>query len=73
MFLEMIDSNKYVIRVRGFRLLCKQAKWDSENKINEKIDKILSKLDDEKPTAVRLKLKAVHDVIIYKKDLNEKI
>ena len=36
-FIEMTASEKYVIRVRGFRLLCKQAKWDSKNIINKNL------------------------------------
>lgn len=72
-FLQMIDSTKYVIRVRGFRLLCKQAKWDINNKINQEIDKILVVLDEEKPTALRQYLQAIKDIILYKKELQEKI
>lgn len=36
-FLEMIGSDKYVIRCRGFRMYCKQAKWDTEKKIDQSI------------------------------------
>lgn len=31
-FLEMLDNEKSFIRVRGFRLICKNAKWDKYNK-----------------------------------------
>lgn len=72
-FFSMLKSEKYVIRVRGFRLLCKQARWDIENKIDQCIDEILLALDDEKPTAVRQALKALKDVIPYKKALHENI
>lgn len=72
-FLAMLKSEKYVLRVRGFRLLCKQAKWDTANRINGEIDTILQALDDEKPTAVRQKLKALEDIVLCKKALHQKI
>ena len=52
-FMEMISSDKYVIRVRGFRLFCRQAKWDADFILDENIDAALHILKDEKPTAVR--------------------
>ncbi|MCP1109856.1 hypothetical protein [Ohessyouella blattaphilus] len=72
-FVSMIDSDQYVIRVRGFRLFCKQAKWDEEERIDSNLDLALSILDDEKPTAVRQALVALQDVIPYKESLCEKI
>lgn len=51
--LEMLDSSKTFIRVRGFRLICYLAKWDIENKINKNIDVILNELEDGKGTSVR--------------------
>lgn len=70
-FVEMIKSEKYVIRVRGFRLLCKQAKWDKDNILDETIDTALNILKDEKPTAVRQALAALSDVVKYKPDLRD--
>jgi len=72
-FIEMLKSEKYVIRVRGFRLLCKQAKWDREDKINEVIEDILTAVDDEKPTAVRQALQYLEYLVPYKKELNGRI
>lgn len=68
-FLEMINSSKYVIRVRGFRMFCKQARWDTENIINKNIEAALSILNDDKPTAVRQALAALQEIIPYKKEL----
>ncbi len=68
-FIDMVSSEKYVIRVRGFRLLCKQSKWGIENLINNSINKVLIILNDEKPTAVRQALSALKDVVIYKGEL----
>lgn len=72
-FLSMISDEKYVIRVRGYRLLCKQARWDCENIIDANINFILQMLDDEKPTAVRQKLNALEDVARYKPNLHNTI
>lgn len=72
-FLEMIKDKKSFIRVRGFRLLCKNAKWDKQNKINKNIDEILDCLEDEKPTSTRQKLEAIKEMVTYKKELHEKI
>ena len=68
-FLEMLDNEKSFIKVRGFRLICKNAKWDKYNKIDDSIDKILQELNDEKPTSVRQCLKAIEEIIMYKPNL----
>lgn len=70
-FVGMISSEKYVIRVRGFRLFCKQARWDREFIIDENFDAALHILSDEKPTAVRQALAALSDIVRYKPDLRE--
>lgn len=70
-FVEMTKHEKYVIRVRGFRLFCKQAKWDKQNIINEKLPEVIHLLNDDKPTAVRQALTALQDVILYKSELRE--
>lgn len=72
-FAAMVKSDKYVIRVMGFRLFCKQAKWDKDNKIDAIIIESLSILQDENPTAVRQALAALPDIIKYKPDLHETI
>lgn len=72
-FIRMINSDKYVIRVRGFRLFCKQARWDRDNILDENIDSALYILNDEKPTAVRQALAALSDIVRYKPDLRETV
>lgn len=72
-FVQMINDDKYVIRVRGFRLFCKQAKWDADRKLDENIEIAMKILNDSKPTAVRQALAALHEVIHYKPMLREKI
>lgn len=68
-FAEMVHSNKYAIRVRGFRLFCKQARWDTENLLDQYIGQALAILDDEKPTAVRQALAALREAVPYKREL----
>jgi hypothetical protein len=68
-FIAMLKSEKYVIRVRGFRLLCKQAKWDVDDKINEVITEILFAVNDEKPTAARQALQYLTYIVLNKKEL----
>lgn len=72
-FFDMAKNEKYGVRVRGFRLLCKQSKWDTENKIDSHIDEILSYINDDKPTAVRMKLEALGYMLESKKNLRNKI
>ena len=68
-FVDMIGSDKYMVRVRGFRLFCKQAKWDRNHILDENIEAALHILSDAKPTAVRQALAALSDVVRYKPDL----
>ena len=68
-FIEMTGSDQYGIRVRGFRLLCKHARWDEKLIIDENLDAALGILHDEKPTVVRQALAALHSLVPYKKNL----
>lgn len=70
-FAAMTTDDRYVMRVRGFRLFCKQAKWDTAQKLDEHIKAVLAVLHDVKPTAVRQALAALHDVMKYKPELRE--
>lgn len=72
-FAAMVKSEQYMLRVRGFRLFCKQARWDKENVIDETIVQALTILQDEKPTAVRQALAALQEVVRYKPELWEPI
>lgn len=72
-FEKMLDDDKSYIRVRGFRMICSLSQWDKDNKINKIIDKLLLELNDEKPTAVRQCLKALHLVLLYKPELSDSI
>ena len=68
-YIEMLDNENSFIRVRSFKLICSQAKWDKKNIINKNIGHILLELDDEKPTAVRQCLAALNILLTYKPEL----
>lgn len=53
LYLEMLKSESSFFRVRGFRMLCAGAKWDTQGVIRENLPLILAQLEDKKPTAVR--------------------
>lgn len=72
-FLKLLESKSSFVRTRGFRLACAQAQWDIEGKIEQNLDVLLSMLEDEKPTAVRQCLAALHQVVLYQPDLIGKI
>lgn len=67
--LKMLNDERSFIRVRGFRLICCLAKWDTKNKINDNIDIILRELEDEKGTSVRQCLEKLNQILIYKIEL----
>ncbi len=69
--LKMLSNSKTFVRVRGFRLICCLAKWDTENKINTNIDMILSELEDEKGTSVRQCLEKLSLILMYKIELTD--
>ena len=66
---EMVADKAWAIRCRGFRLFCKQARWDEDGVIDRCLDRALVILEDEKPTAVRQALAALLDVVPYKREL----
>ncbi|MGN1165496.1 MAG: hypothetical protein ACI4S2_03590 [Lachnospiraceae bacterium] len=72
-FIKLLNNKSFFVRTRGFRLACAQAQWDVENKIDKNLAIMLLMLDDEKPTAVRQCLTALHTVIFYKPELCKKI
>jgi hypothetical protein len=72
-FVQMAQSDRYAVRVRGFRLFCRQAKWDTGLVVNQNLSRALSFLSDEKPTAVRQALAALYEVARYKPALRGQI
>ena len=68
-FADMVNDRAWAARCRGFRLFCKQARWDTEGVIDRDLDRTLAILEDEKPTAVRQALAALLDMAPYKREL----
>ena len=68
-FADMVSDRAWAVRCRGFRLFCKQARWDGDGVIDRCLDRALAILEDEKPTAVRQALAALLDVVPYKREL----
>lgn len=69
LFLEMLDSPNAFVRVRGFRLLCSQAKWDTDCLMEKNLTRILRALEDDKPTNLRQFISVLSPVLQYKPEL----
>lgn len=72
-FLQLLKSKNAYIRTRGFRMVCAQARWDTANQLDANLCGILASLDGEKPTAVRQRLAALHQVLDCKPYLSAQI
>ena len=68
-FADMVSDRAWAVRCRGFRLVCKQARGETDGVIDCCLDRALAILEDEKPTAVRQALAALLDVVLYKPEL----
>lgn len=69
--LVMLKNDKSFVRVRGFRLICALAKWDTKNKINNNIESILNELNDDNGTAIREYLDKIKMIVTYKVELSD--
>lgn len=72
-FLEMLAHEKSFVRVRGFRLVCAQARWDHKRVIEAHLDTLLAELEDDKSTAVRQCLAALHGLVLFLPELSQAI
>ena len=43
-FADMVGDRAYAVRVRGFRLFCQQARWDTEGVVDRNLDRALAEL-----------------------------
>ena len=73
LYLEMLKHDSSYIRVRGFRMLCAAAKWDTEGAIAGHLSTILAQLEDEKPTAVRHCLAALPKLLQGRPELTQSV
>ncbi|MEA4827187.1 MAG: SufBD protein [Clostridium sp.] len=70
-FAELIEDSNSYRRIRGFRLIAANAKWDIEYKIDEIIDEYLKHILDEKPITSRQCIKVLPNIAKYKPELVE--
>lgn len=68
-YLQALHHKNSCVRGRGFKLILRNARWDTENKINQHLTEILSVLEDEKTTVVRQCLPLLINIGQYKKEL----
>lgn len=72
-FAEMMEHDNSYIRTRGLLLIAANARWDTENKIDELIDRYLEHIEDEKPITSRQCIKALPVIAKWKPKLLEDI
>lgn len=72
-FIDMLDSDNSYIRSRGLILVACNAKWDTDNKIDEMIDKYLKHITDSKPITARQCIKLLPMIAKYKPELKPDI
>ena len=68
-FTEMIDNDNSYIRTRGLLLISANAKWDTDNKVDEIIDEYLRHIMDDKPITARHCIRALPNIAKFKPDL----
>ena len=73
LYLEMLKSESSYHRVRGFRMLCAGAKWDTQGVIHGNLPPILAQLEDKKPTAVRQCLAALPTLVKGRPELTVRV
>ncbi len=72
-FLKKLNSENSYQRSIGLMLIAENARWDTENRMEDALDAYLEILHDEKPITVRQCIQALHRILPYKRHLAEKI
>ena len=72
-FSAMLDSDNSYVRTRGLTLLAYNARWDTDYKIDEVIDRYLKHITDVKPITARQCIKLLPMIAKYKPELKEDI
>lgn len=72
-FAYMLGNDNSYIRTRALILIAANAKWDTENKIDEIIDEYLTHIIDVKPITSRMCIKVLPIIVKYKPDLKSDI
>ena len=69
----MLDSDNSYIRTRGLTLIACNAKWDTDYKIDEIIDKYLKHITDIKPITARQCIRLLPIIAKHKPELRNDI
>lgn len=72
-FADMLESESSYVRTRGLLLISANAKWDTDCKIDEIIDRYLLHIMDDKPITARQCIKALPNLAKYKPELADDI
>lgn len=72
-FAGMLSDKSSYVRTRGFCLICNQARWADAGQIEAVFDEMSTLLYDAKPTVVRQCLGALHEVVLYRPELTDRI
>ena len=72
-FIEKLNSENSYFRTRALALIVANAKWDTDDKIDESIDAILSHITDYKPITARQFIKGLPALARDKPDLRQDI
>lgn len=68
-FIAMMEHDNSYVRTRGLALIAANAKWDSENRIDEIIDEYLKHITDMKPITARQCVQVLPELAKFKPDL----
>jgi hypothetical protein len=68
-----LQSDNSYQRSIGLMLLAENAKWDTENRMEDTIDEFLMLLNDEKPITIRQCIQSLRKIASAKPSLNDKI
>ena len=69
----MLDVKRSYVRIRGFILICNQARWSENGELEAVLDKMLKLLYDTKPPVVRQCIGVLQEVVLYRPELSDKI
>lgn len=72
-FADMLQSGNSYVRTRGFTLICNQARWANDGQINSVFEKMIPLLNDPKPTVVRQCLGALHELVLFRPEMTDRI
>lgn len=73
LFIEKLDSPNSYFRTRALALIVANAKWDTDYKIDENLDAILSHITDYKPITARQFVKQLPALAREKPELRQDI